>query len=102
MYYLLLAILYPLSLLPMRVLYFLSDVFYVVVYHIAGYRRALVMDNLHHAFPAKTERELVAISKKFYHNFCDQWTETLKLLSIPHSQLNKRVKGNWEVFVQLH
>lgn len=102
MYYLLLAVLYPLSLLPMRALYIISDVFFILVYHVTGYRRALVMENLYHAFPEKTEVELQQISKAFYRNFCDQWTETLKLLSISHRQLNKRVKGHWEVFVQLH
>ncbi len=101
MYYLLLAIFYPLSLLPLRVLYMLSNVLYVFVYHIAGYRKSVVWDNLQHAFPGKTAAELRQIQKNFYRNFCDQWMETLKLLSISRTQLNKRMRGNWEVFEQL-
>lgn len=102
MYYLLLFILYPISLLPLRVLYILSDVMYILLYHITGYRKPLVTDNLRQAFPAKTEEEIQSISKKFYRNFCDQWTETLKLLTISEQELNKRIKGNWEVFHQLN
>jgi KDO2-lipid IV(A) lauroyltransferase len=102
MYYLLLAVLYPLSLLPLRILYLLSDVFYVIVYHITSYRRVLVMDNLRHAFPLKTEQELKIICKKFYSNFCDQWIETLKLVSMSKEQLNGRISANWEVFEQFY
>lgn len=102
MYYLLLFILYPLSLLPLRILYVLSDGMYVLLYHIIAYRKQLVLNNLRHAFPEKTEEEIKTICKKFYHSFCDQWTETLKLLSISQQELNRRIKGNWEVFHKLH
>lgn len=102
MYYLLLVIFYPLSLLPLQVLYLLSDIFYVIVYLLLGYRKAVVTDNLKHAFPQKTEKELLAIRKRFYRNFCDQWIETIKLLSISENELNKRITGNWEVFHQLY
>lgn len=102
MYYLLLFILYPLSLLPFRVLYILSEGMYLLLYYAIGYRKQLVMDNLRHAFPEKPEQEIQAICKKFYRNFCNQWTETLKLLSISEQELNRRIQGNWEVFHQLH
>lgn len=102
MYYLLLFILYPLSLLPLRVLYVLSDSMYLLLYYAIGYRKQLVMDSLRHAFPEKTEQEIQAICKKFYRTFCDQWTETVKLLSISEQELNRRIKGNWDVFHQLH
>lgn len=98
MYYLLLAILYPVSLLPLQVLYLFSDLAFIMLYYIRGYRKDVVWDNLRHAFPAKTEEELISIQKKFYHSFCDQWIETLKLLTIPRKQLDNRCKANWEVF----
>lgn len=101
MYYLLLAILYPLSLLPLPVLYLLSDFAFVLLYHITGYRKQVVLDNLTHAFPEKTDEELQQIMRRFYRSFCDQWIETVKLLSITKRSLNKRVKGNWEVFEAL-
>lgn len=98
MYYLLLACLYPLSLLPLGVLYLLSDFAFLVLYYVIGYRKAIVLDNLRHAFPGKTTEELLRIRKAFYRSFCDQWIETVKLLSMSRRQLNRRITGNWEVF----
>lgn len=102
MYYFLLALLYPVSLLPLRVLYGLSDTAFFILYHVTGYRKDVVLDNLRHAFPQKPEQELLAIRKANYKSFCDQWVETLKLLSISERQLNKRITANWEVFQELY
>jgi KDO2-lipid IV(A) lauroyltransferase len=81
MYYLLYVPLYLLSLLPLRVLYLLSDALAALVYHVIGYRKKVVLDNLRIAFPEKTEQERKAIAKKFYHNFVDNFIESIKLLS---------------------
>jgi KDO2-lipid IV(A) lauroyltransferase len=101
MYYFLLVLLYPLSLLPLWLLYVLSDGVYGLLYYVTGYRKEVVFNNLRHAFPEKTEEEIKAIRKKFYKSFCDQWVETLKLLSISKKELDKRFTGNWEVFQEL-
>lgn len=101
MYYLVFIILYAVSLLPLSVLYLIADFFYFLIYYVTGYRKAIVFDNLKHAFPQKTDAELIAIRKQFYKSFCDQWIETLKLLSMSERQLKKRFTGNWEVFQQL-
>jgi KDO2-lipid IV(A) lauroyltransferase len=90
MYYLLYGFLYVVSLLPMRVLYLVSDLIYAIVYHGIGYRRKVVMDNLRQAFPEKTEAELVGIAKKFYHNFIDSFIEVVKLVSASDAWLRKR------------
>jgi len=100
MYYLLLLILYPISLFPLRVLYVLSDFAFWVLFRLFGYRRKIVLDSLQHAFPEKSHGERRIIMQRFYRSFCDQWVETVKLLSIPLASLDKRVKGNWEVFEQ--
>lgn len=102
MYYLLLFILYPLSLLPLRILYLFSSGMYLLLYYVTGYRKQLVLNNLRQAFPGKSKEEIDYICKKFYHSFCDQWIETLKLLSISEKELNSRIKGNWDVFHQLY
>ena len=101
MYYLLLVLLYPLSLLPLRLLYVLSDAVYGLLYYVTRYRKEVVLNNLKHAFPEKTDEELKVIRKKFYKSFCDQWIETLKLLSLSKKELDRRFVGNWEVFQQL-
>src|SRR5579872_1340249 len=102
MYYVLYAFLYLVSLLPMRVLYFISDMIYGIVYYVLGYRKTLVMDNLRHAFPEKTEAERVRIAKKFYHNFIDSFIEVIKLVSASESWLSRRFTVDAEVLDDLY
>src|ERR1700733_11954386 len=90
MYYLLYGLLYLVSLLPMRLLYLLSDGIYLFVYYVLKYRRDLVMGNLLLAFPEKTEAERIRIAKKLYHNFIDFFVEVIKLVSAGDAFLQKR------------
>jgi Kdo2-lipid IVA lauroyltransferase/acyltransferase len=93
MYYLVFAFLYLLSLLPLRVLYLLSDFAYFIIYHLVGYRKNVVLHNLSIAFPQKSEEERVAIAKGFYKNFCDTFIETIKFISAPKSFFVKHFKA---------
>jgi KDO2-lipid IV(A) lauroyltransferase len=81
MYFITHGLLYLLSLLPLRVLYIISDGVYLLLYYILGYRRTVVRSNLLIAFPEKSEPERKKIEKQFYKNFTDNFIETLKLLS---------------------
>lgn len=90
MYYLVYIPLYLLSLLPFPVLYFFSDMAYGFLYYIMGYRKKVVMENLKIAFPEKTEAERTRIAKKFYHQFVDNFIETLKFLSLNEKGFAKR------------
>jgi Kdo2-lipid IVA lauroyltransferase/acyltransferase len=90
MYYLFYCALYLVSLLPMRVLYWIGDGIYLLIYHGFGYRKQVVLDNLQIAFPEKTEAERVLIAKKFYHNFIDSFIEVIKLMSADNAFLQKR------------
>ena len=47
----------------MRILYLLSDFIYFIIYHVAGYRKKVVFQNLSIAFPEKTEKEKIEIAK---------------------------------------
>lgn len=76
---------------PFGLLYLLSDLFFVVVYHIVGYRRKVVMKNLKNSFPHKTEKELKSIARKFYRHFADLTIETIKLGSIGETEFKKRM-----------
>jgi len=101
MYYITYYFLYALSLLPWRVLYFFSDVVYVFIYYVFGYRKKVVMGNLLIAFPEKTEAQRTRIGKDFYHNFLDTFIETLKFISISDKDFTKRINGNYEVLIDL-
>ncbi|GAB3015562.1 lysophospholipid acyltransferase family protein [Niabella terrae] len=111
MYYVIYYTLYLFSLLPLRVLYFISDSLYGMLYHVFQYRRKVVMGNLKIAFPEKTDAELITIEKGFYHNFIDSMIETVKLLSATDDFFEKHFTGNFELLehyyrqgrsVQLH
>ena len=45
-YMILHAVFYAVSLLPLRVLYLLSDIGFIIVYHVVRYRRKIVRKNL--------------------------------------------------------
>ena len=91
MYYLVYGLIYLLSLLPMWLLYGLSDALALLLYSVIRYRRSVVLSNLRNAFPEKTEKERLRIARKFYRNFTDNFIETLKLLSASRSFLEKRL-----------
>jgi Kdo2-lipid IVA lauroyltransferase/acyltransferase len=102
MYQIIFGFLYLFSLLPLKVLYLLSDFAYLLIYHLAGYRKAVVLENLTYAFPLMKEEEKRKIAARFYRNFTDNWIETIKLISISKDSLNKRVTANFDVFDRLH
>ena len=70
-YYIFFGINYLITLLPLRVLYLFSDLFYLVLYYLAGYRRKVVAANLRNAFPEKSEAERKKIERRFYRHLCD-------------------------------
>jgi len=82
----------PLSLLPLRILYFFSDLFYYFIYYLAAYRKKVVFLNLTRSFPDKTQREIRIIAKKSYHHLCDLIVESIRLFSMPRAELLARNK----------
>ncbi|MDB5257928.1 MAG: KDO2-lipid lauroyltransferase [Chitinophagaceae bacterium] len=90
-YYIALPFLYLVSILPFRILYIISDGLYIVFYYLIGYRKKVVLQNLRHSFPEKSEKEIAVICKKFYHYFCDLILESLKTLTISRRQVKKHV-----------
>ena len=91
LYGLLYGVWFVLSLLPMRVHYVLSDLIYLVVYHLIGYRKPLVRRHLAESFPEKSGDERLRIERGFYHWFCDYLVETVKLLTISEQELKRRM-----------
>lgn len=77
------------SLLPLRMLYILSDLVYPIVKR--TYRRKVVDDNLAKSFPEKTEEERDKIANNFYHILCDYFAEDIKLFSMSKKEMMKRM-----------
>ena len=70
-YHIVYAFWYLLSLLPLRVLYILSDIVYYPLYYVVRYR--------------------IRIEKDFYAWFCDYVVETIKELSMSKEQMSRRM-----------
>lgn len=87
------------SKLPLRVLYIISDIIFFLMYHLVGYRKKVVTENLKNSFPHKTSDEIYKIRKTFYRNFSDYIVETLKSFTISSHELRVRVQHlNQDVF----
>ena len=91
-YYLAYPFLYLLSISPFWLLYFLSDLLYLLFYYIIGYRKEVVLENLSNAFPEKNKNEIKDLSKKFYKYLCDLFLETFKTLTISEKEMLKRCR----------
>ena len=81
----------PISLLPFSIIYILSDIFYIIIYYLLGYRKNIVLKNLQNAFPHKSKDEIKKIMKSFYRHFSDLILEIIKGFTISSSQLSKRL-----------
>ena len=87
-YYLLIL---PLSLLPYPLLYLLSDIIFLIMYCVIGYRKKVVFTNLRNSFPNKSKQELKKIMSDFYRHLCDIIMESVKGFTISEKQLRKRL-----------
>ncbi len=83
-------LLWLISRFPFKLLYFLSDGVYVLLYHLIGYRKKVVRNNLKLVFPEKLDAERLKIEKKFYRHLCDMFLEMVKTLGISDEQMRKR------------
>lgn len=96
------GILYLFSLLPLKILYGISDVIYFALNFLIGYRRNVIFNNLKNSFPDKSEKEIRKIQREFYKNFADYLVETLKSFSITQKELNKRhTYSNFDIFHEI-
>ncbi len=79
-----------LSRLPLRVLYWISDIAYPILYYIVAYRKQVAEKNLAESFPEKSPEELKKLEKAFYKYFCDAVVEMVKLYSMSEEEVKKR------------
>ncbi|AUP77488.1 lysophospholipid acyltransferase family protein [Flavivirga eckloniae] len=94
--------LWCISKLPFRLLYTVSDGLYLLLYHVIGYRKKVVNNNLKLVFPDKTAKEITTIRKKFYKHLCDMFLEMAKTMTISKKEMEKRFKiTNPEEFKRL-
>lgn len=86
------AIIWTLSLLPFWVLYRISDILYVLIFYVIGYRKKIVYTNLRNSFPEKSDQEIRQIAKKFYRYLPDIVVESIKMRTISKKQVQERIE----------
>ena len=91
LYYIVFAVWYVFSLLPLRIHYVLSDLLFWLLYGVVGYRKAVIRKNLRESFPEKSEEELRKIVRGYYHFFCDYIVETIKMMTISKENIRRRL-----------
>lgn len=80
------------SRLPFSVLYVMSGGIYVLLYHVARYRRKIVRKNLTECFPEKDLKEIRDIEKKSYRFFSDNIVESFKMSSMSPEEMGRRMR----------
>ena len=83
--------LFLVSLLPFWLLYIVSDLLFVFLYYIIGYRKAVVRENLRNSFPEKSEVERLIIERKYFKYLADLTMETIKSISISKKEVQRRM-----------
>lgn len=88
-------LLYPISIIPLKILYVFSDFCVYLLYNVFKYRRNVVHENIAKSFSNLSENERDIIEKQFYQNFCDNFIETLKLLTISKNELQSHITADY-------
>ena len=78
------------SILPFKILYFLSDGLAFLLCNVVKYRKKVILLNLKNSFPEKSDKEINEICGQFYRNLSDVSLETIKLLTLKEVELLKR------------
>jgi KDO2-lipid IV(A) lauroyltransferase len=96
------CVVYPLSLLPLWILFRISDLLFLLFISILPYRKKVVQSNIKKSFPDLNSKDHAVLVRGFYRHFSDLLIESIKNLSISKEELLRRMKViNPEVLVEL-
>jgi KDO2-lipid IV(A) lauroyltransferase len=86
------CLVYPLSRLPLWILYRLSDFLFLLFITIIPYRKKVVKRNIEQSFPDLSKKDQSILIRGFYRHFSDLLIESIKNLSISKKELQKRLQ----------
>jgi KDO2-lipid IV(A) lauroyltransferase len=69
----------------------MSDLLFIVLYHLVGYRKKLAYANIQKCFPHLSNKEIIEIQKESYRHLCDLMVEFFKSISIDKETQLKRM-----------
>ncbi len=98
-YYLFLLLIHTFGRLPFPILYQVAKGIGWILYHIVGYRKKVIAQNLEICFPEKSEEERQRITKDFYIHLSGLTLESLKQWTMSKEEVLERCKiYNPEIF----
>lgn len=84
-------VVYPISNLPIRVIYLFTDFLYLLLVTVFPYRKKVIEQNMSRSFPENSTAEIKKMRNQFYRFFTDLLAEGIKNLSISEKELRKRL-----------
>lgn len=97
------SLIWLLHLLPERILFLLSDLLYFLMYHVAGYRKKVVFENLRNSFPEYDQAKITDIAKKFYRHLSDLFLESTVIHFYSEKEIEERMHYvNPELVTNIH
>jgi Kdo2-lipid IVA lauroyltransferase/acyltransferase len=88
--------------LPLKWLYFFSSLCFPIIYYIVPYRKKIVLTNLRKSFPEWDEAKVRTTAKQFYRQFCDTMVESAALFFFSEQETLRRMKyKNPELLLEL-
>ncbi|HAF28765.1 MAG TPA: hypothetical protein DCG75_06925 [Bacteroidales bacterium] len=81
---------FVLGLFPFFLLYQLSNLLYLFLYPIFGYRKKVIVQNLKDCFPEKSDIEIKKLLPPIYKNLTDNIVEGIKAFTMTRKQIVKR------------
>ncbi len=81
-----------LGLFPFFLIYQLSNLLYLFIYLIFGYRKEVIIQNLEKCFPEKSDTEIKKLLSAIYKNLTDNIVEGIKAFTMTRKQIVKRHK----------
>lgn len=91
-----------LAYLPLWLTRILAWCLFPILYYLAGYRKAVVYQNLYRAFPEKSASEITHLAKNFYRHLLQFALEVIAIERMPLSEFQQRMRiKNPEVLEEL-
>ena len=89
------------TLLPLEILYLVSDFLFLIAFYLVRYRRKVVAANLKNAFPEKSRKELYGIERRFYRYLADYFIESIYTINMSPAESKRRfIITNPEALIQ--
>lgn len=90
-HYCIYTLVYTISLLPLKVLYFFANILYVLGWKIIGYRKNIIIQNLTRSFPLLKYDEINHVANRYAMHLCNLIVEWIKSFSESKESLLSRI-----------